>query len=705
MDELQFFNNYTTIYQKFIRKLLVLINRRPILEEGSVRKVRTICELCFYYCGIDVYLKDGDVIRVSGVKENPSNRGEVCMKAKALPEIHHSPGRLRHPLIHEADGWRRASWDEALDMIASKLRELKGEREERKVAIFQGVGVGHHLVKWFMMRFADLYGTPNFSSVSSISYLSRAIGHILTYGDVSAPRFEETNCMVLWGSDPYATLYPRWGSRVLEAKRRGAKLIIIDPGPNHFADRADLLLQPLPGTDLALALGFINVIITKGLHDEGFVDRWTIGFEELKERVAVYTPEFVEKMTTVPKEKIEEAARMYATLKPSSILQGAGIELQLDGVQTSRALAILHAITGNLDVKGGNMLGVRLPMLMLRFTDRVNGEPLGGSEFPFFYEIERSAHMRNMIDAMAEGKPYPVKVLILAGGNPMVTWPDTRKVRRALANLELFVVIDVFMTETAKLAHIVLPAADFLERPAIGDYGHYIAPPYVAIGKEVVPPLEEAKPDIMIFAELARKLGMSEYFPWKDLREAIRAVIGPSGIKLEEVDRQGGGIYYSEKRFKGYEDVGFKTPSGKIELYSKRLEEAGQDPIPRYGRKIALDGRYPLLLITGLKRQGYVSSQFRNIPALRSLEQEPLLYVNPQTAQRYDIKDGDLVILRTVNAEREIKVKLSRYIHPNAVGVVSGWSGINELTDWNDYDPISGFPNLRAITCNIDKKQ
>lgn len=664
--------------------------------------VRTICELCFYYCGIDVYVEDGRVTHVKGVKEHPSNRGEICAKAKALPEIHHSPDRLRYPMIREGSKWKRVSWDEALNRVARKLKELKDGHEERSVAVFQGIGVGHYITKWFMMRFADLYGTPNFSSVSAMCFIARPMGHLLTYGGLTVPRLEETNCVVLWGTDPYASLYPRWGVRVIEAKKRGAKLIVIDPATNYFADKAELLLQPRPGTDLALALGFMNVIINDGLYDKEFIKKWTVGFDELKEHIINYPPEVVEKLTTVPRKKIEEAARMYATTKPACIHQGHGLEAQLNGVQTCRALAMLHALTGNVDVRGGNIFGTRLPTLMLRFPSKVEEKPLGSSEFPMFYEIERSAHLKNLIDAMVEGKPYPMKVLIVAGSNPLVTWPNAKKVRRALENLELLVVIDTFMTETAKLAHVVLPAANFLERYGLSDQGRDITP-YLALGKPVVPPLGEAKPDILIFAAIAKKLGLDDYFPWKDMREAIQAIIAPSGITIEQIEKKHG-VYYSQKKFKSYEEKGFKTPSGKVEFYSKRLKDIGQDPIPTYRESSALNERYPLILVTGVKSQEYVHSQFRNIQSLRSRIPEPVLYINPQTAKRYNVSEDGLVVLKTENEKIKIKVKISSFVHPIVVAVGSGWNEVNLLTDWESYDPLSGFPNLKAIPCNISKE-
>lgn len=665
--------------------------------------IYTVCRMCGEDCGIKVVVEEGRVMDVKGVDENPNNSGEICVKAQAIPDFIYSEYRLTRPLIREGNKWREVSWDAAIDVIVKKLKELKDKQEERSVAVFQGYGVGHYEIKWFMQRFADLYGTPNFASVASLCFVARPIGHMFTYGGLTVPRFEESNCVVVWGANPYASSYPRWGRRVIEAKTRGAKLIVIDPASQYFSAKADVLLQPLPGTDLALALGFMNVIIEEELYDREFVEKWTIGFNELKEHVKDYPPEVVEELTTVPSEKVVEAACLYATLKPACIHQGCGLEHHLNAVQTSRALAMLHALTGNIDIPGGNIFGTRIPTTFLRFLDRLKEQPLGRSEYPAWFELERSAHLREVMNAILEGKPYPIKVLIVGGANPLLTWPDSKKVKQALERLELFVVIDPFLTESAKLAHIILPAATFLERyEHSGHLGTYIAP-YLALRRQVVQPLDECKPDVMIWAEIAKRLGLDEYFPWRDIKEAIQAIIAPSGISIEDLEKNPAGILYATKKFRTYEEGGFKTPSGKVELYSKRLKDLGQDPIPVYREEVVLSEHYPLILVTGLRCQEYVHSQHRNIPSLRIRQPEPLLYINPETAERYGIREGEEILLETKNSNLRIKAKLDKYMHPKVVAVGHGWgeANVNLLTNWDAREPLSGFPNLKRIPCNI----
>lgn len=670
-----------------------------------MKGLTTVCRMCGEDCGIVLFIdNEGNITNVEGAKSNPNNKGELCVKAEVIDEYFKSPYRLRYPLVREGEFWRRSSWDETLNLVAGKLKEMKEKGQEKAVAIFQGYGVGHYEIKWFMQRFADLYGTPNFCAVASLCFVARPIGHMLTAGALTVPRFEESNCTVIWGANPYASSYPRWGRRVIEAKKRGAKLILIDPLPNYFSDKADLLLQPLPGTDLALALGFINVIIEEGLYDKEFVQKWTVGFEKLKEHVAGYTPKIVEKMTTMPEEKVKKAAETYAATKPACIHMGCGLEHSLNAVQTCRALAMLPALTGNLDAPGGNIFGTRLPTTFIRFLEGVKENPLGASEYPLWYQIEKSAHLREVITAILEGKPYKIKVLIVAGSNPILTWPDTKKVLRALKELELFVVIDPFFTESAKLAHVVLPAATFIERyEHSGHLGAYIAP-YIALRREVLPPPGEAKPDVLIWAELAKKLGMQEYFPWKNIKDAIQAIIAPSGITVKQLEENPEGLYYGQKNYRSYEKEGFNTPSKKIEFYSDRLGKLGYEPVPTYREK-EQSSKYPLILVTGYRYQEYVHSQHRDISSLRKRVPECLIYINPETAKSYGIKDGDLVSVETEKCSIKAKAQLNIYVHPRAVGISHGWpdANVNLLTSWETADPLSGFPNLKAIPCKVHK--
>jgi len=689
----------------------VNVNLKKLLPYQKVdlteNSYTTVCRICGEDCGIVLYVdSEGNITDVSGVVNNPGNRGDICLKARSINEYLKSPNRLRYPLIREGEFWRRSSWEEALSLIATKLKEIKERGEERAVAIFQGYGVGHYEIKWFMQRFADLYGTPNFCSAASLCFIARPIGHRLTVGALIVPRFEESKCMIVWGANPYASSYPRWCKRIIEARERGAKLILIDPLPNYFSDKADLLLQPLPGTDLALALGFMNVIIEEGLYDEVFVQRWTVGFDKLKAHVAEYTPKIVEKITTVPKEMIKQAAEAYATIKPACIHTGVGLEHSLNAVQTCQAIAMLPALTGNLDVPGGNIMGTRLPTTFMRFPERVKGQPLGSSKYPLWYEIERSAHLRDVLTAMLEGKPYRIRVLIVAGSNPILTWPDTRKVLRALKELELFVVIDPFFTESARLAHVVLPAATFLERyEHSGHLGAYIAP-YIALRREVFPPAGESKPDIAIWAELAKKLEMQEYFPWEDIKEAIQAIIAPSGITVKQLEEKLEGLYYGRKTYKVYEKEGFNTPSKKVEFYSEQLKKLGYDALPTYKKREKLL-EYPLILVTGYRYQEYVHSQLREIHSLRKRVPECLVYINTNTAKSYGIQDGDLVNVETEKGSIKAKAQLSIYAHPRVIGVSHGWieANVNLLTSWEDADPLSGFPNLKTIPCKISKSQ
>ncbi|MEM3453333.1 MAG: molybdopterin-dependent oxidoreductase, partial [Candidatus Hadarchaeum sp.] len=316
---------------------------------GDSRVIKTVCRICSGECGLDVYVHDGKIVKVEGMKEHPINRGEICPKAEAAIDYVYSPDRLKYPLKRDGDSWKRISWDEALTTIAQELTRIKKEYGSRALAVYLGQGIDYYENKWYARRFCDVYGTPGYYSVDSMCYRARVIAHRLTYGAMSVADQENSKCILMWARNEYNAILPR-AKKALKALENGAKLIVVDPVRTFFAKRADIHLRPRPGTDCALALAMLNIIISEGLYDKEFVERWTVGFEKLAEHVKKYPPEKVEEITWVKADDMVKAARLYASTKPACINQGNSIDLQANGVQTSRALAIMQAITGNLDV-------------------------------------------------------------------------------------------------------------------------------------------------------------------------------------------------------------------------------------------------------------------------------------------------------------------------------------------------------------------
>ncbi|MDY6912751.1 MAG: molybdopterin-dependent oxidoreductase, partial [Chloroflexota bacterium] len=440
-------------------------------SEIESRVVKTGCSLCSTCCGMNIYVEGGRAVRVSGMPEHPFSQGSLCARGSRVLDYVYSPDRLKYPMKKVNGSWQRISWDEALNIISGKLEWIKETFGARSLAVFFGMPqLGQGIaIQSMIRRLTDLYGTPNVFSVDSMCFRHRMVGHILTLGKYSIADPENARCVILWGHNPNNSCPPMARFVLKNLKAGEKKLIVVDPRRISMADRADLHVKPKPGSDCALALGMLNVIILEKLYDEQFVDEWTVGFDVLAHHLKQYSPEAVEEMTWVPAESIKQIARMFATSKPACIVQGTNsLDQHVSGVQTSRALAILHAITGNFDIQGGLTTSSALHLSPLRYLDKLEEKPLGIDDFPLFYEVLGrvfgEGQLMSLPDAILTGKPYPIKAMMISAANPLATWPNSQKVKMALQKLDFLVVFDMFMTPTAELADIVLPAASFMER-------------------------------------------------------------------------------------------------------------------------------------------------------------------------------------------------------------------------------------------------
>jgi len=677
--------------------------------------IKSDCILCVSGCGINAYVEDGKLVKVEGMPEHPLNKGGLCPRGENLVEFAYAPDRVKYPMKKENGEWKRISWDEALDTIASKLTRIKEEYGAHALAIFNGsMAVENIELAAFTQRFKGAFGTPNLISVESFCFRIRVIAHLMTFGRFTSEDPLESKCIVLWGNNPDESRW-MWAEHIHAAVEKGLKLIVIDPRRTPLAKKG-IHLQIRPGTDAALGLAMLNVIISEGLYDEQFLREWTVGFDELKEHVKQYPPEKVEEITWVPAPEIRKAARIFATVKPACIVPGTSPLAQNgNGLQNERLLCILQTVTGNLDVPGGWAMTPLIRLSDLRLP--VDEEPIGAAEYPVFYKTGGKAvpYGQTVVfpEVVLSEKPYPIKALIVTGGNPALTLPDSNKVAEALQKLDLLVVINPFMTETAEMAHIVLPACTFLEKMGLGMvYGINAGLPYVLLRKQVVEPPGEAWADWKFWTELARKMGLGEYFPWNTDEEVVAHLLEPSGVTLEQLEENPCGVYYDTKNYKARETFGFRTPSRKIEIYSKALEEAGFDPLPTHRepsqspvRTPELAKEYPLVLITGARMREYTHSQLRNMTQMRRRAPEPLAEVHPSTARKYDIVNGGMIWVETRKGSIKMKAKVTEDIAPLVVSIPHGWAqaNANVLTDIENRDPISGYPELKALLCRIRK--
>jgi anaerobic selenocysteine-containing dehydrogenase len=679
--------------------------------------IKSDCILCINSCGIDAYVEDGKLVKVRGMKEHPVSEGVLCPRGDALPQWVYSPNRLQYPM-KKADGkWARISWDEALDTIASRLQEIKEKFGAKALAIYTGsLGTENIELAAFAQRFRGVYGTPNLLSVEGNCFRSRIMARQMTFGGYPIEEPWNSKCVIIFGQNMDNSRITV-GAKIYKALDEGSikHLIVVDPKRIRMANRG-LHIQLRPGTDTALSLGMLNVIISEGLQDKEFIEKYTIGFDKLQEHVKQYPPDKVSEITWVPAEDIVKIARIFATVKPASIVPGTcSIDQHINGFQGNRVLAILQAVTGNVDIPGG---WVSIPFIRLgdmRVTEI--SDPIGAKEHPLFRRFwgRTSPYGQQMLfaDAVLKGEPYFIKGMICTGGNPAVTLPDSARIREAMKALDFMAVADLFMTETAKLADIVLPACSFLEKSGVGYvYGVTNCIPYAMVRKRVIDPIGESWPDWKIWTELGRRMGYAEFFPWKTEEEIIDFFLGPSGLTREQLTKEHPeGAFYAKMK---YQQGKYRTPSGKIELYSQTLAENGYDPIPHHVEPSKspistpeLYKKYPVILTTGSRVPEYTHTQFRGVPKLQETAPEPIAEVHPDTASKYGISDGDMITVETVKGKINIKARTTEELLPGVISIPHGWAqaNSNELTELEPRDPVTGYTEMKALLCRISKAE
>jgi len=666
---------------------------------------KTLCGMCGRYtrCGMNVTIENGKIVSIKGMDEHIESRGFLCFRGRTALEHQYSPERLTYPVKKEGHEWRRIAWEEALNIIAERLTDVKSKYGAEALAIYLGQVVTPMMKH--AKRFADLFGTPNVTSAASLCNSSRVIANVVTYGELPSPDVVNSNCILVWGANPPCSNRPL-AMKIYGAQDRGAKLIVIDPRRTEIAKRADIYVPVRPASDGALALSLLNVVISENLYDKKFVDEYSIGFDKLEELVKDYSPEKVEKITWVPADTIRQIARAICNNKPTSFVDGMSLVHHTNGCQCARAIAILIAITGNLDTPGGNIFGVRVPFNSFRVKERfptVKG--VGVEKYPLFFRAIAEANATALQETLLTDKPYPIKAMLVQGGNPVSSWPNTKRTIEALSYLDFLAVMELTMTETAKLADVVLPAASFFERTS------FEILPVLAVQSKVVEPMGECWPDWKFWFELGRTMGWGYYYPWKNIEEAIDFELEPAAITVQKLRDNPGGFRYGEAVRKQYEKVGFNTPSKKVEIFSKRLEDLGYDPLPVYRESVEtpesrsdLVKEYPLILNTGAGVEAFHQSQYRECPSLLKRVPEPLAEINTETAKTLGIRDGDMVYIESPRGSIKVRATVTDDIHPRVVEVMHGWreANTNFLAE-HSQDPVSGFPALRALLCRVSK--
>ena len=672
---------------------------------------RSYCGLCHPRCGTLLHIEDGNVVKVTGDPDHPITRGVICERGRLMLDHLYHPQRLNHPLKRvgeKGEGrWQRITWDQALDEVAEKLSGLRDKYGAETLAFTHGTKRTYH---WDCRRFFNLFGSPNTCGVNTICMCPSYATEYATYGGMvlGGAEMMASKCIVMWGcnaskSSPVGA-YPK----IVQAKKNGAKIIVIDPRKTKEAETADLWLQIRPGTDLALMLGWIRYIIANGLHDKDFVANWTVGFEELKAVVEAYTPEKVAEITSVPAELVEKAAHMYATSGPAVIPFGLGLDKQgINSTQCARGRAILRAITGNLEVPGGEVFSNAGDVGKIRDAEYLEindvlpesqrAKQLGIDKYPFFgfpgWERTSAAnkklphgyvappeawhsnlaHARDVMDAIITGQPYPVTAAITLANNPLLALPNSQRVFEALKALELYVVMDYYMTPSAALADYVFPASSTVEQPEIWlTHGFCMACP------QGIDPLYERRNSYDFYRGLGLRLGQEEYWPWETVEDMYDHCLEPVNLSFKQLVEQRGVL--GKMEYRRYKKFGFGTPSGKVELKSSIFEDLGADPLPQYREPVwspkgdpKVAEEYPLILITGSRFMPMYHSEQRQLEKARAKVPDPLVSIHPDTAQVLGLSEGDWAVVSTPQGSIRQRVRISDAIHPKMADAQHSW--------------------------------
>ena len=644
----------------------------------GVRKIPTFCDICFWKCGAIAYVKDGELWKIEGHPEDPLSKGRLCPRGTGGIGAHTDPDRLRSPLIRTKERgkeeWKEVTWDEAFDYIAEKMNKIKANYGPEAVALFAH-GIGGNFIKHTM----NAWGTQNFAAPSFAQCRGpRDVGFELTFGEaIGSPErtdIENSKCLVLIGSHLGENMHNSQVQEFASAIEKDAVVIVVDPRFSVAASKAKYYLPIKPGTDIALLLAWMNVIVKEKLYDVDYVSKYGFGFEQFAAEINQYTPEWAYPETGIEPELIRITAREMSKNKPATLIHpGRHTSWYGDDAQRSRAIALLNALMGSWGRKGGFFFptkfavpGYPYPAYPVPNKPKVDNPD---NKYPFASE-EITTGIRN---ATITGKPYPIKGWFVYATNLINALPNQDETIKAIQNLDLLVVVDVIPSEIAGYADVVLPESVYLER-----YDDLHSSPFkeqfLDIRQPVVDSPNDQKPNWWIAKKLADRLGIGNYFPWNNIEEYLDFRLQKIGTSLDVMKKKGVihgkkvPIYYEE----GIEPK-FNTPSGKIEFYSTQLQGAGFDPVPKYKKQEAPPPGYFRLLFGRSPVHSFSRTQSNRI--LMDLMEENEVWVNADIANQFGLKNAQHIKLRNQDGvvSNKIKVKVTERIRTDCVYMVHGF--------------------------------
>lgn len=719
-----------------------------------MKRKKGICGICFHSpgCGVIVHFNDKNEIETLEPDSDVPMGKALCPIAESVHEIIYSDRRLKRPLKRVGPkgtyNFEEISWDEAYDIIVERLNKLKEKYGPEVVGFYAGTGSYERSFKdIFQLKGSEIYlastvlfpfGSPNTFGVGAPCYTSLGVLapkltmgclHIDMYSDL-----DNADLILIWGTDPSTSTPPVMFERLKAASEEGAEIIVIDPRKTKSAELEGSEWIPIrPGSDGALALGLSHIIIRDKLYDEDFVKDWTLGFDEFQEYVKEFTPESVSKLTGIGANGIEKLANKIVEAEGATYIMYTGLEYTKSGVQNIRAVMVLWALAGQLDVEGGRNFLSRESWFPLNKSRQIEtpgfDRSIGKGKFPVYaHYCGGEPHAVSLPESILEGTPYEIRSLIVLGASLITSWPASNLWRKALLGLDFLVTIDLQLTADAAYADIVLPATTAFETESYCYYGSKIR-----LREKMIEPLNDSKPDYFIIAELANRLGYGELFP-QTTEDIFKYILDGTGYSLNDLRNAENNILevYSKvpMEYKKWEkgllrkdgQPGFETPSGKFEIKSTILEQYGYDGLPKYEEsnetplsRPDLLKKYPLILGTGPFKPD-MKSCLRGIPSFKKKYPNPVLEMNVEDAKERDIEIGSIVKIKTLRGEVLMRAFVTDKIMKGFVYAPVGggspvgtddWirANVNILTDLEQYDPISGFPIYKTLLCQVVKKK
>lgn len=695
---------------------------------------RTSCRSCHGVCQVLVHRDStGTITKITGDPDSPTSGGYICPKGIHAAKTLYHPDRIVRPLLRKKgrgeNVWEAISWEAATDLMAERFGSIRENFGAEYIALAQGTGRPY---TEFTSRFCNALGSPNFVGPAHNCFIPRNICAGITVGwfpqpDIYGRGGTMPKCLMIFGSnvmeaggaDGYC------GKMVSSAFKQAEKTIVVDPRATDAARASSLHLALRPGTECALLLAMIHTIIREKAYAADFVEQHCVGFEALKEHVQPFSPAWAAPITRLSAQDIEEAALSFARISPASLIWGNGVDESISAFQTARAMFILLALCGTLDIPGGMVRWV--PPADIRCKSFMVDAAVSGmhllppdqqakviGSFPFC----PGAHPPSFWQACVHGQPYRPKALWLVGTNPVLTHTRGDLVQQALRDhLEFTVCSDFFMTPTAAMADLVLPAAHWLEQDDVV-YFHKI---WCVLARKKLAQVGECRDDRAVILDLAHKLGLESVFPWKSWDEYLAWLLEPTGMDFATFAAQD--IMYGEMRYRKYESTGFPTPSGKVELESSVMRHKGLPSLPVYTEPPLsplstpeLAKEYPFILMTGCKLRPFFHTEGRNIPELRRLHPDPLLEMCPETAQGLGLEEGQRVRVSTPYGAQEFVLHKDERLAPDVVHAEHAWwfpeqegpdygcftSNANLLFNHEHFDPLSGAESLKSFLCRVE---